>query len=138
MRTPDGNLEFKNKRQKVLYHLYTGRKTNARLNIATFTQDGVWISGGWTPLFMLRGPFTGGDSAGRRVRELREMGWPIIDKDHEYEHGKTRRMHIYALGVDPRTMDWDWQRILNEWPNYMPAFDLIEDELEIPDLTEVS
>jgi len=130
--------ELKTTQQKILYTLYYGRHENGRFNLAPYNREGGWISGGWLPMYAMRGPLLGGDSADRRLRELREAGWPIIDKEHKFVVGGVKRnMHIYALGVDPGTLDWDWTKILDEWPNYLPPFDLINDELEV-DESEVT
>jgi len=130
MKTPFGELKYT--KQKILYTLYQGRRQNGKFNLASYNHSGAWISGGWLPLYALRGPIIGGDSAGRRVRELHELGWPVINKEHKFVVGGVKRsIRIYALGVTPSSLDWDWKRIILEWPNFQPSFDHFEDELEI-------
>ena len=61
-----------------------------------------YISGGYRPLWALRGQFKGGDSAGRRLRELRSH-IPIEKKSHKYGN---KTIVIYRLNLTLDEVLW--------------------------------
>lgn len=56
---------------------------------------------GWVPVFLFREPWSGGQSGGRRVRELREYGVEVQIEEFDPPAGEGSSTTLYRLLVDP-------------------------------------
>lgn len=120
--------------QKVLFRLWV-----AKLRNEVFFLDRIYheepISGGWLPLWALRGPLIGGDCADKRLRELRNdhlvpfkntlinghlQPWKI----HRWVSREGKIDYLYCLDIDPR--DLDWEEVLREGCKWVFRRDVAE------------
>lgn len=56
---------------------------------------------GWVPVFLFREPWSGGQSGGRRVRELREYGVEVEIEEYRPPTGDSSATTLYRLSLDP-------------------------------------
>jgi len=111
--------------QRTLYRLYSAKFKNEKFYLS-HNPDCV-ISGGFLPIYAVTGSLIGGSEGGRRLRYLREIGFPFVTsivnghiknyRVHEWElYGEKKKTPIYCLACD-LTFD-DWEEIIERGPKY--------------------
>jgi len=102
-------------RHRVLFRLWVAKLFEQPYWLAAGVNES--IIRGWLPMQAFRGALLGGDSADRRLRELREEGFPFVEtlignsmkpyKRHVWQYGgRQYSANIYRLACDLSLQDW--------------------------------
>lgn len=120
---------LKTDKQRVLFRLWRAKYENEVFWLDGMTRKEA-ISGGWLPMWALRGSMLGGDSADRRLRQLRDENGiqfkeTIVNghirpyKVHQWVSTPGNTSYIYCLALDPHKLDWN--ELLEQWPKWVWA-----------------
>jgi len=112
--------------QRVLFRLWVAKLRNEYFFLVPGETSSI-IRGGWLPVWAVTESMIGGSSGDRRLRQLRDKGFPFKQsninghienyKIHEWHlYGKKIRTFIYCLDCD-LTPD-DWEEILDKNAKY--------------------
>lgn len=65
-------------------------------------------------MWVFRGPNIGGDCADRRLRELRDRGFNVICKRHEWIDWRGEKIYTWIYKLEDQLNYQDWEEIIED------------------------